>query len=128
MQQASYVVRGVSLSQADEPKSLFLPKDLPPVDTKPAPFQPMAKPVQAVLLMADTLVIGPDVQSHVQVPDMTQALILYRNRQGLAARWPGNLQINGRSVHERGPLEPGSTLYNEQITLALERVHRKGQA
>src|SRR5688572_30548644 len=28
-----------------------------------------AEPVQAVLLMADTLVIGPTSQAHVQVPD-----------------------------------------------------------
>ena len=33
-----------------------------------------AEPVQAVLLMADTLVIGPETQSHIQVPDMTQPL------------------------------------------------------
>jgi hypothetical protein len=81
-----------------------------------------AEPVQAVLLMADTLVIGPAEQSHVQVPDMTQPLILFRSKNGLAARWPGNLSINGKTFQERGPLEAGATLVTEQITLALERV------
>jgi hypothetical protein len=84
-----------------------------------------AEPVQAVVLMADTLVIGPTVQSHIQVPDMTQPLILYRNKAGLAARWSGNLQINGLTHQERGALEPGATLTTEQITLALERVERR---
>lgn len=81
-----------------------------------------AEPVQAVLLMADTLVIGPETQSHIQVPDMTQPLILFRNKNGLAARWSGALQIGGRTYHERGPLEPGATLTTEQISLALERL------
>ena len=81
-----------------------------------------AEPVQAVLLMADTLVIGPETQSHVQVADMTQPLILFRGKSGLAARWAGNLQINGRSHQERGPLELGACLTTEQISLTLERV------
>lgn len=84
-----------------------------------------AEPVQSVLLMADTLVIGPTTQTHVQVPDMTQPLILFRNKSGLAARWTGNLNINGQTYQERGPLEAGATLSNDQITLALERVERK---
>lgn len=83
-----------------------------------------AEPVQAVLLMADTLVIGPSAQSHVQVPDMTQALVLFRNKSGLAARWPGSMLIGGKTYQERGPLEPGSALTTEQISLALERVGR----
>ena len=81
-----------------------------------------AEPVQAVLLMADTLVIGPAVQSHVQVPDMTQPLILYRTKNGLAARWSGYLQINGTQYQDRGPIEAGTTLTTEQISLTLERV------
>ena len=81
-----------------------------------------AEPVQAVILMADTLVIGPSAQTHVQVPDMTQPLILYRTKNGLAARWPGEMQIAGKAYRERGPLEPGATLVTDQITLALERV------
>ena len=81
-----------------------------------------AEPVQAAILMADTLVIGPATQSHVSVPDMTQPLILFRTKSGLAARWAGNLTINGQTFQERGPLEPGATLVTEQISLALERI------
>lgn len=81
-----------------------------------------AEPVQALLLMADTLVIGPTAQSHVQVPDMTQPMILFRSKHGLAVRWSGSLQINGTTHQERGPLEPGTTVTTEQITLALERL------
>ena len=81
-----------------------------------------AEPVQAVLLMADTLVIGPAAQTHVQVPDMTQSLIIFRNKSSLAVRWEGNLQIDGKTHQERGPLEPRSTLTTDQISLTLERI------
>jgi hypothetical protein len=80
-----------------------------------------AEPVQAVLLMAETLVIGPQAQSHVQVSDMTQPLILYRTKDGLAARWSGNLTIGGKTYQERGPLGAGQALSTEQISLTLER-------
>ena len=80
-----------------------------------------AEPVQAVLLMADTLVIGPESQSHVQVPEMTQPLIIFRTKDGLAARWSGNLEIDGKTYPQRGPLKPGASLTNEQISLTLER-------
>jgi hypothetical protein len=53
---------------------------------------------------------------------MTQPLILFRSKNGLAARWSGNLLISGTTYQERGPLEAGATLVTEQITLTLERV------
>ena len=80
------------------------------------------QPVQAVLLMADTLVLGPDVQSHVQVPDLTQPVILYRNKKALAVRWPGTMQIAGQTHEGRGPLEQGATVCAEQFSLALDPV------
>ena len=81
-----------------------------------------AQPVQAALLMADTLVIGPASQSHVQVADMTQALIVFRNKSGLAVRWPGPLEINGVQHRDRAALMPGAVVVTEQLTLTLERV------
>ena len=82
-------------------------------------------PVNAVVLMADTLVIGPGGQAHVPAPDMTQPLIVFRNKGKLAVRWPGRLQIDGQNHSEKGPLEPGSTIVTDQITLALEAVERR---
>jgi hypothetical protein len=81
-------------------------------------------PVDGVLLMADTLLIGPGPQVHVVVPELTQPLVLYRNKASLAARWSGNLMINGQMHQGKGPLEAGSTLQTEQVTLALERADK----
>jgi len=82
-------------------------------------------PVNAAVLMADTLVFGPGAQAHVSMPELTQPLILYRNKGKLAVRWSGNLVIDGKTHLEKGPLEPGSVLMTEQLTLALERVERR---
>jgi hypothetical protein len=81
-------------------------------------------PVDAVLLMADTLLIGPGPQAHVVVHDLTQPLVLYRHKGKLAARWSGNLVIDGQVHDGKGELDSGSTLQTEQLTLALERAER----
>jgi len=81
-------------------------------------------PVDAVLLMADTLLIGPGPQAHVVMPDLTQPLVLYRHKTSLAVRWSGSLVIDGQIHHGKGDLEPGATLQTEQLTLALERADR----
>jgi hypothetical protein len=80
-------------------------------------------PVDAVLLMADTLLIGPGPQAHVVMPDLTQPLVLYRHKTtSLAVRWSGSLVINGQSHEGKGVLEAGATMQTEQLTLALERA------
>ncbi len=79
------------------------------------------QPVQAAILMADTLVLGPGSQGHIPVPELPQALIIYRNRGGLAVRWPGALHVGGEVHHERAPLEPGTTVSTEHVSLALDR-------
>ena len=84
--------------------------------------QRFAQPVQAVLLLANTLVIGPQEQSHVQVPDMKHQLVLFHDKGSLTAVWPGYFTVSGTSFKNRGPLESGARLETEQITLTLERV------
>jgi len=81
-------------------------------------------PVDAVLLMADTLLIGPGPQAHVVMPELPQPLVLYRQKTSIAVRWPGNLLIDGQPHQGKGVLEAGSTLQTEQVTLALERADK----
>jgi hypothetical protein len=79
------------------------------------------QPVQAAILMADTLVLGPGSQGHIPVPELTQPLIVYRNRGGLAVRAPGTLSVGSQTFRERAPLEPGTTVCTEHVALALDR-------
>jgi hypothetical protein len=82
-------------------------------------------PVNSVLLMADTLLIGPGPQVHVSMPELSKPLVLFRNKTSLAAQWSGNLMIDGQAHQGKGPLDPGSTLQTEELTLALERVDKE---
>jgi hypothetical protein len=79
--------------------------------------------VDAVLLMADTLVLGQGPQAHVLLPDLRQPIILYRHaRQGLGIRCPGTVLVNGQALPQRGAIEPGTTVAGEDFSLALEAV------
>src|SRR5262249_27127852 len=57
--------------------------------------------VDAVLLMADALVIGPDAQAHVTVPDLKQPLVLFRTKEGLGVRYGGSFTVNARPYRDR---------------------------
>jgi tetratricopeptide (TPR) repeat protein len=78
--------------------------------------------VDAVLLMADTLVLGPGPQAHVLMPDVQQPLILFRTKEGLGVRYAGKLTIDGQSVAQRGTLGPSATVAGEDFSLAIEPV------
>jgi FHA domain len=76
--------------------------------------------VDGVLLMADTLVLGPGPQAHVIIPELEQPLVLYRHKDGLAMRSTGNFNVDGESVHERASLRPTSSVVGENFAFALE--------
>ncbi|MFO0841865.1 MAG: hypothetical protein U0797_05615 [Gemmataceae bacterium] len=52
--------------------------------------------VDAVLLMAETLVLSPTPQSHVQVHDLRESIILFKHCGGLGVRHPGEMRVNGQ--------------------------------
>jgi hypothetical protein len=82
--------------------------------------------VDGVLLMADTLVLGPAPQAHVVIPDLKQPVVLFRQKDGwLGVRHAGPLAINGRPCRERGTVEPGSTVTGEDFSLTLEPAGKK---
>jgi hypothetical protein len=76
--------------------------------------------VDGVLLMADTLLLGPGDQVHVQVPDLKHPVVLYRHKDGLGVRCPGPLLIDGQRCQERGLLRPASSVCGEDFCFALE--------
>jgi hypothetical protein len=76
--------------------------------------------VDGVLLMADTLLLGPGQQMHVTVPDLKQPVVLYRHKDGLGVRSPGPLMIDGQRCQERGLLRPTSSVSGEDFAFAVE--------
>ena len=59
----------------------------------------LPRSVDGVLLMAETLILGPGPQAHVTMPDLKQPVILFRHKDGLGLRHAGPLTVNGQRVH-----------------------------
>jgi len=78
--------------------------------------------VDGVLLMADTLVLGPGSKVHVSMPDLKENVVLYRQKDSLGIRCPGNFTINGLAFRDRGVLEPGALAAGDNFSLTLEPV------
>lgn len=79
--------------------------------------------VDAILLMADTLVLGDGPQVHINVPDLNPALVLFRQKDTLGIRYKGKLRINGHTSGDRLLLSDlQATVSGENISFALEPV------
>lgn len=78
--------------------------------------------VSAVVLMADTLLLGEGPQAHVPVPGLKEPVVLFRHRDGLGVRHPGGLVVNGERCQGRSLLAPATTVAGEDFSFALEPV------
>jgi hypothetical protein len=76
--------------------------------------------VDGVLLMADTLVLGPGNHVHVSMPDLKQAVVLYRQKDGLGVRYGGHLTVDGQTCQGRGLLGPTSKVAGDEFSLSIE--------
>jgi hypothetical protein len=82
----------------------------------------LALAVEGVLLMADTLVLGPGNQVHVTMPDVKENIVLFRQKESLGIRCGGRFSIDGRACTERGTLAATSRVSGEDFALAVEPV------
>ena len=82
----------------------------------------LAFPVTNVLLMADTLVLSGGTRGHVHVPDLAQPIIIFRHHDGLTLRYDGAMEIDGRRLNGRAPLEEGRTVRFGEVSITLERI------
>ncbi len=78
--------------------------------------------VDAVLLMADTLVLSGGPQAHVTVPDLKQPVVLFRHKDGLGLRHGGRLSVNGERGGDRALLPAQAIVNGDEIAFALEPV------
>ncbi len=76
--------------------------------------------VDGVLLMGDSLVLGPGPQAHVVVPDLNSPVVLFRHKEGLAVRGKSSLTVNGERCPEKALLRPRSVVSGEDIAFAIE--------
>lgn len=80
--------------------------------------------VDGVLLMAETLVLGPGNQAHIQLPlgDVLSSVVLYRGRDGLGVRCPGAFKVDNKPCQERAELPLPCVVTADKFTFALEPV------
>ena len=76
----------------------------------------------AVLLMAESCVLGPNPHSHVVCPDWQHEVILYRYDEQLYCRTSGSLEIDGVPQRGRGPITRNSRLRCEGSSINLEEL------
>ena len=78
----------------------------------------------AVLLMADSLVLGPKPHSHVVCRDWTHEVIIYRHDNALFCRCAAGLTIDGAFTRDRGPLHNSSRVEGDGFSFNLEAIER----
>ncbi len=80
--------------------------------------------VGAVLLMADSLVLGGGSQVHVPIPDRSESLVLFRHKDGLGLRCPGDFTIDGKRCKDKGVLGIQAAAQGPDFALAIEPAGR----
>jgi len=80
--------------------------------------------VDAVLLMAESCVLGPAANSHVRCPDWSSEVVLFHPGQSdtLFARTEGTFEIDGKPHTGRGPLGRNSHVAGEDFSFSLEAL------
>jgi len=78
--------------------------------------------VDAVLLMADSCVLGPKPHSHVVCRDWPHEVVLYRHDDELYCRSRGVVQIDGVRREGRSPITRSSRIVGDRFSFSLEPV------
>lgn len=81
--------------------------------------QPFA---DAVLLMAESCVLGPRWQNHVMCRDWTGDVVLFRQEENIFCRAMESIEIDGKLHDGRGRVRPGSHVLGTDFSMTLEPV------
>jgi hypothetical protein len=76
--------------------------------------------VDGVILMAETLVLGPGPQAHVSIAELAHPVVLFRHRDGLGLRHQGEMRVNGQVSPGRTLLPPRATVSGGDVGFAIE--------
>lgn len=76
----------------------------------------------AILLVADTIVLGPKRNSHIVCPEWEHELILYRRKGDWFCRTSGNIEVDGQVFYTEAPLEPDCRISSEDCSMTLESI------
>lgn len=103
---------------------------------QPVPISPSARlelvsghwlplAVDGVLLMAESLVLGPGQRVHVRLPSIADHpgnVVLYRSKDGLGVRFDGGYTVDGKPCKGSTTLPLPSVVVSDVFTFAVEPV------
>jgi hypothetical protein len=76
----------------------------------------------AVILMAESCVLGPKWQNHVVCDQWAGDVVLYRSEDKIMCRAMESIEIDGRLQDGRGAIHPGSRVIGTDFSLSIEGV------
>jgi hypothetical protein len=76
----------------------------------------------AILLMAESCVLGPKWQNHVVCRDWEADVVLYRQDDKIFCRAMESIEIDGKLHDGRGAVRPGSQVLGTDFSMTLEAV------
>lgn len=79
-------------------------------------------PVDAVLLMAETLILGPATSSHVHCPHWSREVVLYRQGPDLVCRYRGRFEVDGTPAEGSSVISRASQIVGPDFTMSLEKL------
>ena len=79
-------------------------------------------PVDSIILMADTCVLGPTYRSHVVCRGWSREVVLFRQGESLGCRTDGDFEIDGVACHGQGPVTRRSRIAGDDFAMSLEPV------
>ncbi len=81
----------------------------------------------AILVAANTIILGPHENNHVYCPTWKDDLLLFRRGEDWFCRCKQDFRIDGKEFHFEGPLELNSTVSGEDFSMTLEPAFRSRQ-
>ena len=78
--------------------------------------------VDAILLMADSCVLGPKPHSHVVCRDWPREVVLYRHEDELYCRSRGTMRVDGVPCEARGRITRNSRVEGDRFSFSLEEA------
>lgn len=82
----------------------------------------LALAVDAVLLMADTLILGGGSQVHISLPELPKSAVLFRNKNAIGLKYEGSFLVDGQKCQDRATLGSNSRVVLDEYTFAIEMV------
>jgi hypothetical protein len=76
----------------------------------------------AVLLMADTCVLGPGEANHVVCRDWPHDVVLHRRHGGLYCASATPFEVDGKRCEQQGPMTVHSRVAGEGFSFSLEEI------